>query len=154
MKNNNGFWIGWLDLLTPSIRISLNYNHLTTAHNRWLPKTRSIPYWTTSAFCSIVNDLVLIYESVTSSASVVRWLTLHSWTLNPAQLLNFWILFRLTDSINYVSFLYNFGANRIEITTPNGSSTIPCLSVAAETCVNSVATLWFLQAYPLLWKHA
>jgi hypothetical protein len=25
-----------------------------------------------------VTDLVLIYESVTSSASVVRWLTLHS----------------------------------------------------------------------------
>jgi hypothetical protein len=31
-------------------------------------------------FC--VTDLVLIYESLTSSASVVRWLTLHSWTLN------------------------------------------------------------------------
>jgi hypothetical protein len=38
-------------------------------------------------FC--VTDLVLIYESVTSSASVVRWLTLHSWTLN------FWIVLRL-----------------------------------------------------------
>jgi hypothetical protein len=30
-------------------------------------------------FC--VTDLVLVYVSVTSSASVVRWLTLHSWTL-------------------------------------------------------------------------
>jgi hypothetical protein len=30
-------------------------------------------------FC--VTDFVLIYESVTSSASVVRWLTLHSWTI-------------------------------------------------------------------------
>jgi hypothetical protein len=29
-----------------------------------------------------VTDLVLIYESVTSSASVVRWLALHRWTLN------------------------------------------------------------------------
>jgi hypothetical protein len=29
-----------------------------------------------------VTDLVLIYKSVTSSASIVRWLTLHSWTLN------------------------------------------------------------------------
>jgi hypothetical protein len=39
-------------------------------------------------FC--VTDLVLIYESVTSSASVVRWLTLHSRTLNYWTA--FWIL--------------------------------------------------------------
>jgi hypothetical protein len=31
-------------------------------------------------FC--VTDLVLIYESVTTSASVVRWLPLHRRTLN------------------------------------------------------------------------
>jgi hypothetical protein len=43
-----------------------------------MTKTRSIPYWTTSVFSSTVTDLVLIYESVTSSASVVRWLTLHT----------------------------------------------------------------------------
>jgi hypothetical protein len=49
-----------------------------------------------------------------------------------------------TETINYVFSLYNYGANRIQITTPNGSSTIPCLSFAAETCVNSVVTLWFL----------
>jgi hypothetical protein len=29
--NNNGFWIGWLDLLTPSSSISLNYNHRAIA---------------------------------------------------------------------------------------------------------------------------
>jgi hypothetical protein len=55
------------------------------AHNQWLPKTRSIPYWTMSVFSSTVTDLVLIYESVTSSASVV-----HSWTLNYWTV--FWIL--------------------------------------------------------------
>jgi hypothetical protein len=27
-NNNNGFWIGWLDLLTPSCTISLNYIRL------------------------------------------------------------------------------------------------------------------------------
>jgi hypothetical protein len=59
-----------------------------TAHNQWLPKTRSIPYWTASVFHSIVTNLVLIYESPTYSASVVRWLALHSWTMN------FWILLR------------------------------------------------------------
>jgi hypothetical protein len=62
-----------------SITITLNYN---SSHSQWLSKTRSIPYWTTSVFSSIVTDLVLIYESVTISASVVRWLALHSWTLN------------------------------------------------------------------------
>jgi hypothetical protein len=33
------------------------------------------------------SDLVPIYESVTSSASVVRWITLHSWTLNFSRIL-------------------------------------------------------------------
>jgi hypothetical protein len=56
--------------------------YLITTHNQWLSKTRSIPYWTTSVFSSTVTDLVLIYESVTPSDSIVHWLTLHSWTLN------------------------------------------------------------------------
>jgi hypothetical protein len=55
---------------------------MMTAHNQWLPKTRSIPYWTTSVFSSTATDLVQIYESAISSASVVRCLTLRSWTLN------------------------------------------------------------------------
>jgi hypothetical protein len=47
-----------------------------------LPKTRSILYWTTRVFSlsSTMTALVLIYELVTSSASLVRWLTLHYWT--------------------------------------------------------------------------
>jgi hypothetical protein len=28
VTNNNGFWVGWLDLLTPSFKITLNYNQL------------------------------------------------------------------------------------------------------------------------------
>jgi hypothetical protein len=47
-----------------------------------MTKTHSIPSRTTSVFSSTVTHLVLIYESVTSSASVVCWLTLHSWILN------------------------------------------------------------------------
>jgi hypothetical protein len=50
----------------------LQLQSIITAHNQWLPKTRSIPYWTTSAFSSTVTDFILIYESVTFSASVVR----------------------------------------------------------------------------------
>jgi hypothetical protein len=78
VTNNNGFWSEWLDLLV----LLLQSQSIITAHNQWLPKTRSIPYWTTNVFTSSVTDLVLIYESVTSSASVVPWLTLHNWTLN------------------------------------------------------------------------
>jgi hypothetical protein len=57
---------------------SLQLQSIITAHNRLMSKTRSIPYWTTSVFSSTVTDFVLIYESVTSSASAVRWLALHS----------------------------------------------------------------------------
>jgi hypothetical protein len=93
VTNNCGFWIGWLDLLPQSLELK----SITTVHNQCLPKTGAIPYWTTSVFSSTVTDLALIYESVTSSASVIRWWTLHSWTLN------FWIAFsiilRLNDSI-------------------------------------------------------
>jgi hypothetical protein len=59
-----------------------NYKQLYQLTNQWLSKTRSIPYWTTSSFSSAVTDLFLIYESITSSASVVRWLALHSWMPN------------------------------------------------------------------------
>jgi hypothetical protein len=91
-----------------------------------------------------VTDLGLIYESVTSLASVHRWLTLHSWTLNSTQLQNFWTLLRTKAiRINYVSSLYNSVTNRTEITISNSSSIFLCLSVAAETCVNFVATVWF-----------
>jgi hypothetical protein len=47
--NNNGFWIGWLDLLTPSFTISLNHNQLQSLSINfsrtllpWLPRARSI----------------------------------------------------------------------------------------------------------------
>jgi hypothetical protein len=40
-----------------------------TVHNPWLPKTHSIPYWTTSVFSSTVIDFVLHYKSVTSSTA-------------------------------------------------------------------------------------
>jgi hypothetical protein len=49
--------------------------------------------------------------------------------------------------INYMSFLYNFGTNRIENTISNSSSIILCLSVAAETGVNFVTTVYFSRVY-------
>jgi hypothetical protein len=82
------------------IGTSSHLHSITTAHNQWLSRTRSIPHWTTSVFSSAVTDLVLIYELVTSSVSVVRWLTLHSRTLNfsriPLRLNYYWFVLRLS----------------------------------------------------------
>jgi hypothetical protein len=61
---------------------SLQLQEIITDHNQWLSNTRSIPDWSTSFFSFDRPDSVQIYESVTSSASVVCWLTLHSWILN------------------------------------------------------------------------
>jgi hypothetical protein len=56
-----------IGFIVTSITITINYNSSQSV-------TRSIPYWTTSVFSFTLTDLVLIcYESVTSSASVVRW---------------------------------------------------------------------------------
>jgi hypothetical protein len=71
VTKNNGFWIGWLDLLA----VSLQLQSIITAQNQWLSKTCSIPYWTTSVFSSTVTDLVPIYESVTSSTATALRMT-------------------------------------------------------------------------------
>jgi hypothetical protein len=54
------------------IDISLQLKSIRTAHSQWLAKTRSILYWIISVFSSTVTDLVMIYESVTSTATVLR----------------------------------------------------------------------------------
>jgi hypothetical protein len=47
VTNNNGLWIGWLDLLA----LQLQLQSIITDHTQWLSKTRSISYWTMSVFC-------------------------------------------------------------------------------------------------------
>jgi hypothetical protein len=63
VTNNNGFWIGRLDLLPP-----LQLQSIIRAHDPLLRKIRFIPHWL-SVFSSTVTDLILIYESVTSSTA-------------------------------------------------------------------------------------
>jgi hypothetical protein len=77
----NGFFIGWLNLLALILQLlSTKTQQLTINGCLRL----ALLFMNTSVFSSTLTDLVPIYESVTSSASVVRWLTLHSWTLNNA----------------------------------------------------------------------
>jgi hypothetical protein len=92
MTDNNGFRIGFIGaFLYKHFLITIGYNSSQSV----TAEKSSIPHWTTSIFSSTVTDLVLIYKSVTFSASVVHWLTLHSWTLN------YWTLSSLmNESVN------------------------------------------------------
>jgi hypothetical protein len=114
---------------------SLQLKSITTAHSQWLYKTRSIPYWTTSVFPSTVTDLVLIYGSVTSSASVVRWLALHSCTLNfwIFLLLNDWTPSRISQWIHEWTLFRNSGRTE-ERPLPPTVRLLLRLFVAARTC--------------------
>jgi hypothetical protein len=71
--NNNGFWIGRLDLLTASFTITSN-------HNQYLPKTCSILSHSKSVFSSTVTDFLLIYESLNSELQMTAQLTVDSST--------------------------------------------------------------------------
>jgi hypothetical protein len=110
----NGFWIGWSDLF------ALLHNYSQLWQFTINDCVRLAPFLTDLRVSSLttVSDLVLVYESVTSSASVVRWLTLHSWTLNCwtvswiLLLLKYWTPLRMP---NYWTLLNrtNFQATRI-----------------------------------------
>jgi hypothetical protein len=63
-----------------SVTITRNYNRLQQLTID--DCLRLAPFLTGLRLSSTVTDLVLIYESVISSASVVGWLTLHSWTFS------------------------------------------------------------------------
>jgi hypothetical protein len=62
-----------------SLTITLNYNHLKQITIG--DCLRLVPFLPGTRASSTLTDLGLIHESATSSASVVLWITLHSWTL-------------------------------------------------------------------------
>jgi hypothetical protein len=70
-----------IGFINTSFMIILNYNQLQQLTVSDCLKL--VPFcWTATVFLPLWLDLVLIDESATSSASVYRWLTLYSWTLN------------------------------------------------------------------------
>jgi hypothetical protein len=100
VTNNNGLWIGWLDLLIPSVQLQ----SIIAAHNQWSSKTHSIPYWTRSVFhcdwlgsdlrichffsfhCQLVNTpqmntelLIYLLNSLTTECRITAHLQI-SWT--------------------------------------------------------------------------
>jgi hypothetical protein len=70
-----------MDWINGFIGTFFNYSSQSVTAQDWL---HSLLDYERLLFC--VTDLVLIYETVTSSASVVRWLTLHSWTITLLRL--------------------------------------------------------------------
>jgi hypothetical protein len=141
VTNNNGFWIGWLDLLKHLLQSLLIIINMTV-HNQWLSKSRSISYWTTSVF-STVTGLVLIYESVTSSAASVRWLTLHNWTLNSTTELSYEFWMSNVESLAnecVVTWPTYITSGRTEYKSP--LQTVPLLLCAYPLLRKSVSILW------------
>jgi hypothetical protein len=66
-----------------------------------MPKSRSIPYWTTSVFSSVVTDLVLIYESITFSANDERGISYERTTTAC------WLLSYITTDVQSASLPRN-----------------------------------------------
>jgi hypothetical protein len=96
MTNNNRFWIGLLNLLA----IVLQFQLIKTAHNQWLPKTRSISYWTTSGE-RLDSDLGI------GQFFSFRCLLLDTSQLNTELLLRMhpWSLWRINQFTNELSFI-------------------------------------------------
>jgi hypothetical protein len=85
VTNNNGFWFGWLDLLTPSNKIILNYNQLQQLTiNDCL---RLVPFLTGLRVSSLPLWLTWFWFTNRSLQPPVS-AGLHSWTLNSTELLN------------------------------------------------------------------
>jgi hypothetical protein len=162
MTNNNGFWIGWLDLLTPSSTVTLNYNQLQQLTID--DCLRLSPFLTGLR----VYSLLLWLSSDLRIGQFYEWgmkshMSSHLRTNHLRMATAFWLLFRLShdwlerrlhsDWITTTQWIMCppfITLRRTEERSPFPTvHVIACLSVAAETCVNSVVTLWFLQAYPL-----
>jgi hypothetical protein len=134
----------WRILMGPGLDDWIYWHFFTTTSNynssQSMTKTRFYSLLDYECLLFWVTDLDLIYESVTSSASDVRWLTLHSWTLNflrPSDK----CLIGLTQLSRFSSF-YNFGRTKynhhfLHLTL------LHAYPLLREPCVNSVVTVWF-----------
>jgi hypothetical protein len=71
VTNNNGFWIGWLDLLTPFFTITLNHNQLQQLTiidclrlaPFWLDYDCLFFYWWITSDLRMTNEFVLIWKA-------------------------------------------------------------------------------------------
>jgi hypothetical protein len=108
VTDNNGFWIRWLGLLA----LRLQLQPIITAHNQWLPKIRSIPYWSTCVFSSPVTN-----AEQKNKCSLLEL---------PSDLITTPVWRMLSWCTNELSF----------ITSDCSSLFCLLIFVAAETCVN------------------
>jgi hypothetical protein len=127
--------IGFIDTSSSSFFFFLQSLLITINYNGSLLVT-AIPYWTASVFPSTVTDLVLIYKSITSSTND-KWRITYEQLTTAFSLHHDWLLFyetMMTASSNYMSSLYNSGANRIEITVSNSSHYCMLICCSRNAC--------------------
>jgi hypothetical protein len=81
--NNNGLWIEWLDLLTPSCTVTINYNHLQSSHSSTAEDSLHslLDYECHLFYCDwLCSDLLIgrfFYEWFTRNHA---WLLIYEWT--------------------------------------------------------------------------
>jgi hypothetical protein len=138
-----------------STTIILNYNHLQQlTPNECL---RLAPFPPGLRVSSNVTDLVMIYESVTFSASVICWLTLHSWTLNS--LTNDWLRNELvddsstTESINYLSSFYKSGRTDERPLPPTVRALVCFIRCHKNVLTEPLSSNGIFRVYSLLCKR-
>jgi hypothetical protein len=147
VTNNNGFWIGWLDLLTHYFTASFNYNQLqqlTINGCLWLAS-----FLTGPRVSSTVIDLVLIYVTLSSGLRMtIHWRMTSHLRLNAQW--NEWIsqeLFRVTLRLAVYRLLVRIRGNICWIFVDTETRSVLSWSLwihfhfFVETSVN-FTTLW------------
>jgi hypothetical protein len=102
-------------------RFLLKLRSIIIAHNKWLPKTRSIPCCITSVFSAAVTDLVGHFFSFRCPLVSTPQLNTQLPNSLTMELLN-----SLTNDDSRIPSLFYLGANWRENTTSSSSSVIIC----------------------------
>jgi hypothetical protein len=116
------------------IDTSLQLQSILTAHNQWLSKTRSIPYWTTSVFSSAVtNDerritahtLNCLERLLSDEWRISRDWNLLDWTNFQAD--RIWITIS-NASLILLLFILSVATKRSSLLPSNGGPTVDCVT--------------------------
>jgi hypothetical protein len=143
----------WIDLLTQQVVTTNNYNIIADFHTTDQSTLKSSQSTFTSLYlvravhngiCSVFTGRFLVTNQWRFSASVARWLTLHSWTLNCTSLT------RSNRTLSVESYILGVEPQR----TPPAAPLLLLCDVTAHVHIQSlhsnavtVTNKWHIQFY-------